>query len=83
MISNADEQRAAIVNLFHTKRMKYDTAIVKIEDKKECKIFKELLEDRYKVALYTGDNKEVKLNEDCLFEEDIDVIISTSSIQNG
>ena len=63
--------------------MKYDTAIVQIEDKKECKIFKELLEDRYKVALYTGDNKEVKLNEDCLFEEDIDVIISTSSIQNG
>ena len=44
---------------------------------------KNLLKDRYKVALYTGDNKEVKLNEDGLFEEDVDVIISTSSIQNG
>lgn len=40
------------------------------------------LKDRYQVALYTGDNKEVKLNEDWLFEEDINVIISISSIQN-
>ena len=43
---------------------------------------KELLKDKYKVALYTGDTKEVKLNNDGLFEEDVDVIISTSSIQN-
>ena len=57
--------------------------LVKIEDKKECKILKELLKDRYKVASYTGDEKEVKLNKDDLFEEDFDVIISTSSIQNG
>ena len=44
---------------------------------------KDLLKDKYKVALYTGDEKEVKLNKDGLFEEDVDVIISTSSIQNG
>ena len=56
--------------------------LVKIEDKKKRKILKELLEDRYKVVLYTGDTKEVMLNEDDWFEEDVDDIISTSSIQN-
>ena len=62
--------------------MNYSKVLVKIEDKKECKILKELLKDRYKVVLYTADTKEVKLNKDGLFEEDDDVIISTSSIQN-
>lgn len=62
--------------------MNYSKVLVKIEDKKECKILKELLKDRYKVVLYTVDTKEVKLNKDGLFEEDDDVIISTSSIQN-
>ena len=76
LIPDITEQRAVIVNLIDTKQMKY-------EDKKECKILKELLKERYKVALYTGDDKEVKLNEDGLFDEDVDVIISTSSIQNG
>ena len=83
LISNVDEQRSEIVNLIDTKRMNYDKVLVKIEDKKECKILKELLKDRYKVALYTDDTKEIKLNEDGLFDEDVDVIISTSSIQNG
>ncbi len=83
LIPDADEQRAEIVNLIDTKRMKYDKVLVKIEDKKQCKLLKEMLKYRYKVALYTGDNKEVKLNEDGLFDEDVDVIISTSSIQNG
>ena len=63
--------------------MNYDKVLVKIEDKKQCTILKELLKDRYKVALYTGDTKEIKLNEDGLFDEDVDIIISTSSIQNG
>ena len=60
--------------------MNYDKVLVKIEDKKEHNILKELLKDRYKVALYTGDTKEVKLNEDGMFDEDVDVIVSTSSI---
>lgn len=37
--------------------MNYDKILVKIEDKNEDKILK----DRYKVALYTTDSKEVKL----------------------
>ena len=41
--------------------MKYDKMLVEIEDKKECNILKELLKDRYKVALYAGNTKEVKL----------------------
>lgn len=36
--------------------------LVKIEDKKEYKILRDCLKDRYKVASYTGDDKEVKLN---------------------
>ena len=79
LISDTTVQLAEIVKLIDTKRMKYDKALVKIEDKKECKILKEFLKDRYKVALYTGDEKEVKLNKDDMFEEDVDVIISTSS----
>ena len=51
--------------------------LVKIEDKKECRKWKELLKDKYKVALYIADDKEATLNEDGLFEEDVDVIIST------
>ena len=83
LIPDATEQRAAIVNLIDTKRMNYDKVLVKIEDKKECKILKKLLKDRYKVALYTADDKEIVLNEDGLFDKNVDVIISTSSIQNG
>ena len=83
LMTDADEQRDAIVNLIDRKRMYYDKILVKIEDKKECKKLRELLKDKYKVALYTGDDKEVKLNEDGLFETNVDVIISTSSIQNG
>ena len=79
LISDTTVQLAEIVKLIDTKRMKYDKALVKIEDKKECMILKEFLKDRYKVALYTGDEKEVKLNKDDMFEEDVDVIISTSS----
>ena len=55
--------------------MKYDKVLVKIEDKKECKILKKLLNIRYKVALYTGNEKEVKLKKDGMFEED-DIISS-------
>ena len=61
LIPDVDEQRAEIVNLIYTKRMKYDKVLVKIEDTKECKILKELLKDRCKVALYTGDEKEAKI----------------------
>ena len=43
LISNVDEQRSEIVNLIDIKRMNYDKVLVKIEDKKECKILKELL----------------------------------------
>ena len=56
---------------------------MKIEDKKECNLLKESLKNRYKVALYTSEDKETKLNENCMFETDVDAIISTSSIQNG
>ena len=53
LIPDNNKQRAARVNLIDTKRMKYLKMLVRIEDKKECKILKE----RYKVALYTGDDK--------------------------
>ena len=43
LISNVDEQRAEIVNLIDTKRMKYDKVLIKIEDKKECRLLKELM----------------------------------------
>ena len=41
LIPDVDEQRAEIVNLINTKRIKYDKVLLKIEDKKECKILKE------------------------------------------
>ena len=63
--------------------MNYDKILVKIEDKKEYKILKGLLKHWYKVALYAVDDKEVSLNKDGSFEENVDVIISTSSFQNG
>ena len=63
--------------------MNYDKVLVKIENKKECDRLKNYLKDRYKVALYTGENKEIKLNEAGLFEEYVDVVMSTSFIQNG
>ena len=83
LMPDATGQRSAIVNLIDTKRMDYDKVLIKIEDKKECKQLKELLKDRYNVALYTADAKGVKLNKDGLFEEDVNVIISTSLIMNG
>ena len=83
LIPDADQQRAAIISLIDQKRMKYDEILVKIEDKKECKLLKESLKNRYKVALYTSEDKETKLNENGMFETDVDVIISTYSIQNG
>lgn len=83
LIPDADQQRAAIISLIEQKRMKYDKILMKIEDKKECNLLKESLKNRYKVALYTSEDKETKLNENCMFETDLDVIISTSSIQNG
>ena len=79
LITDAKEQCIKIVDLFDKKRMYYDKILVKIEDKKECKILK----DRFKVALYTADDKEVKVNWDRLFDADADVNISTSFIQNG
>lgn len=82
MIPDITEQRNEIVDLINTKRMNYDKILGKIEDKKLCKILKELLKDRCKVGFYTAYNKEFRLIEDRLFEEDIDVIISTSFIQN-
>ena len=83
LIPYIKEQRSEIVDLINTKRMNYDKILGKIEDKKEYKILKELLKDRYKVALNTCDTKEVKLNEYGLFKEDLKVIQSTSSIKNG
>lgn len=43
--------------------MKYDKILVKIEDKKECKLLKESIKNRYKVALHMSEDKEAKLNE--------------------
>ena len=83
LISNVDEQQSGFFNLINWKRMNYDKVLVKIEDKNKCKILKELLKDRNKAVLYTNDTKEAKLNEDGLFEKDVGVILSTSSIQNG
>ena len=83
LIQDATEQRSEIVNLINRKRMNYDKVLVNIEDKEECKILKELLKVIYKIALYTADNKEVRLNDDGLLEENVDAIMSTSSIQNG
>ena len=40
-MTNADEQRAAMVNLIDKKRMYYDKILIKIEDKKECKELKD------------------------------------------
>ena len=42
---------------------------------------RDCLKDRYKVALCT-DDKEIELNKDGLFDKNIDVVTSTSSIQN-
>ena len=44
---------------------------IKKESKKECKWLRNCLKDRYIVALYTGDDKEVRLNEDWLLESDV------------
>ena len=63
MISDADEQNFDIFKLINAN---YDMVLVKIEDKKECKRLKICLKDTR--LLYSGDNKEVKLNEDRLFE---------------
>lgn len=71
-MTDSDEQRTEIVHILDRKSMNCDRIFVKIKDKKECKALKELLKDRCKVVLNTG-----------LFEIDKDVIISTSSIQNG
>ena len=62
LIPDATEQRIAIANLIDKK-----------EDKKEYRKLKELMKDKYKVALNTAD-------EDELFEEE--TIIYTSLIQN-
>ena len=51
-----------------TNRMNYDKVLVKIEDQNECKVLRDFLKDRYKVALYTDDDKEIVLNEDGLFD---------------
>ena len=51
--------------------------------KKECKALRDCLKDRYKIALYRAEDKEIVLNEDELFDKNVDVAISTSSIQNG
>ena len=83
LISNVDEHRAEIVNLYDTKRINNDEVLVMIKDNEECNILKELLKNRCKVALHKGDTKEIKLIEDNLLNHDVDVIISTSSIQNG
>ena len=53
--------------------MKYDKILVKMEDKKECKLLKESFKKRYKVALYTPEDKQIKPNEDGMFETSIDI----------
>ena len=82
MIPDANEQSVEIVKLFDTKRMNFDKILVKTENKKECKIMKEykIMKDRNKVSLYTGENKEVKLNEDGLFDEYVDAMIHYISL---
>lgn len=63
--------------------MNYDKILVKIDDKIECNLLRNCLKERCKVALYAADDKDTKLNEDGLFYKNADVVISTSSIQNG
>lgn len=83
LMADANEQRVEIVNLFVRKRMYYNKILVKIENNKECEILMDLLKNRYIVALYKVDYKEVKLSKDGFFEADVEFIILTSSIQNG
>ncbi|KAK8900271.1 hypothetical protein M9Y10_002594 [Tritrichomonas musculus] len=61
LIPNINEQHTEIINLIDSNRMNYDKVLVKIEDKKQCKLLRDCLKDRYKVALYTADDKEIKL----------------------
>lgn len=65
------EQRYVVIDLIDAKRMNHEKVIVK-----------ELLKDSCKVGLYSFYN-EATLNEDRLLEENVDAIISTSSIQIG
>ncbi len=81
-MTNADEQQTKMVNLIDRKRMNYEKILVKIKDTKDFQTLKELSKNKCKVSLNTGDDKEVKLNEDGFFYADVDAIISTSSIQN-
>ena len=43
LISNFDEQRVELVNLIDTKRINYDKVLIMIEEKKECRLLKELM----------------------------------------
>lgn len=63
--------------------MNYNKVLVKIKNKKECKVLKEQLKDRLKTALYIVVGKEARLDEDWKYKEFADAIIYTSSIQNG
>ena len=88
LMNDADEQRKALIDLVDKVRPDYDKILIKIEDKKECRLLKDLLSHKYKVVLYNADDKETVLNDNGHFEcnesnESIDIIISTSSIQNG
>ena len=82
-MTNADEQQTKMVNLIDRKRMNYEKILVKIKDTKDFQTLKELSKNKCKVSLNTGDDKEVKLNEDGLYENDVDVNMSTSFIRNG
>lgn len=83
LIPDLNKQCAEMISLIDRNIMNYNNVLVKIEDKKQRMILRDCLKDRFKVALYKSDDKEVKLTEDGLFDTNADVVISTSSIQNG
>lgn len=61
LITVVCQQLTEIVVLIDRKRMYYNKIVVEIEDKKEYKIIKDLLKDRYKAAFYTANDNVVKL----------------------
>lgn len=84
-----------IIELIKIERPNYDKILIKIEDKNEGMILKNIISEtnmlesnkHFKVAIYNGDRKEVSINEkgkiyDVLNKNNIiDVIIATSTIQ--
>ena len=61
-INNENEKtRKDIIDLIHLKYENYDKVIIKIEDKKQEQLMKEVLNHTSKVALINIDKKDVKI----------------------